>query len=59
MYLNGEGVPPSDVEAYFWFSLAKAQEPALAKKYLKRLEDKMSDKEIARAEELLANWRLN
>ena len=55
MYDNGRGVPEDYVRAYAWYNLAAAQglEPAVKAK--EGLRERMTAKQIARAEQELSN----
>ena len=57
MYARGEGVPRDRVTAYFWLTLAEAEEPRHARVLMDSLEDVLSDEEIATARERAKRFR--
>ena len=56
MYGTGEGVPMNYVKAYMWYSLSKAQGNEDAAKGLYIIEKEMTPAQIAKAQELAAEW---
>ena len=52
MYTQGQGVPKDDVQAYAWFSIAAAQGNAAAKKGKDIVAGRMTDEQIAKAQQL-------
>ena len=52
MYDNGEGVPEDYVRAYAWFNLAATQGHESAVKAKDILRERMTTKQITRAQEL-------
>ena len=56
MYAKGEGVPVNNVKAYMWWSLAKAQGHENAAFYLDIVKKGMTATQIAKAQELAAEW---
>ena len=59
MYKNGEGIGQDNARAHFWFSLAAAQGFRLARTQRDILARQMSTDEIAEAERLMREWKLN
>ncbi len=59
MYQKGEGIGQDNAKAHFWFSLSAAQGLRLARKHRDLLAKQMSPDEIAEAERLLREWKLN
>ncbi|MGM0599689.1 MAG: tetratricopeptide repeat protein [Candidatus Rifleibacteriota bacterium] len=57
MYENGEGVESDPVKAYFWYSLAEKQGDKDAKRLRRELEFRLSGKELAKAKEMLQDWK--
>jgi TPR repeat protein len=56
MYANGRGVPENDVKAHMWWSLAKAQGDKDAPGGLDAIKPRMTRAQIAKAQELAAEW---
>ena len=52
IYADGEGVPEDDVRAYAWYNLAAVQGHEPAFKAKESLRERMTPKQIARAQEL-------
>ena len=59
MYANGVGAARSDSQAYFWFSIARAQEPEETDKYLATLRERLSADEIAKIGEDVDWWTVD
>lgn len=57
MYMNGEGVPKDDVQAYMWLSQAAARGVTAAAQKRDRLASLMSSAQIAEAEKLVREWK--
>ena len=57
MYFEGEGVPKDDVQAYAWFSIAAAQGNAYAIQGKGIVAGRMTDEQIANAQELSRKLR--
>ena len=58
LYEHGHaGVPQDKVEAYKWYTLAKAKDPALVEDALEQLGSRLSPEQIDEAKSLVANWR--
>ena len=56
MYYNGRGVPENDVQAYMWWSIAKAQGDVLAADWLDDVKERMIPIMITKAQALAAEW---
>jgi hypothetical protein len=56
MYADGEGVPQDNVRAYAWWSVAATQGKEDAKKYKGSVQDLMTPKQIAKGQELAAEY---
>lgn len=60
MYLRGRGVPVNFIDAYMWFSIAKATPGRRAYQrasfYMERVEMGMTRAQIARAQSMAAAW---
>lgn len=60
MYAAGQGVPQDDVRAYMWLTLAGALGPSLrviVAEALKPIAGRLSPAQLARARDMLRNWR--
>jgi TPR repeat protein len=57
MYVEGQGVSSSSVQAHMWFSLSAQQGNESAQYRLERLVPDMSQEEIAEAEQLAEDWK--
>jgi TPR repeat protein len=57
MYANGEGVPESKVDAYFWWNLAAAQGDENARELRESVAPLMSREQIAEAQRRSAAWK--
>jgi TPR repeat protein len=58
-YAAGMGVPPDDVAAYMWFSLAAAQGDQDSKQQLEAMNKTMMPEQKAEAEKRAREWRPN
>jgi uncharacterized protein len=65
MYLKGQGVPQNYVLAHMWFNLAASQTPASKKadrasavSHRDSVESKMTPEQIAEAQKLARDWKL-
>ena len=56
MYIQGTGVPEDNVRAHMCISLAKAQGHENAAKVLDLLKKEITPAQIAKAQELAAEW---
>ena len=56
MYYNNRGVPENDVQAYMWWSIAKAQGDVLAADWLDDVKERMIPTMITKAQALAAEW---
>jgi hypothetical protein len=59
MYEDGQGVPQDNVLAHMWFNLAAAQGDPNGKRYRDLVAEKMTPQQIAQAQELARNWKIN
>ena len=57
MYDKGQGVPQDYVLAHMWFSLASTKGIKKAIEKRKSAESKMSPAQIAKAQEMVRNWK--
>ena len=57
MYVNGEGVPQDDLEAYKWLSLSVSYGDRTAIIARDRVADKMTPSKISQAQKLAQKWK--
>ena len=56
MYGLGKGVPVNYIDAYMWWSLAKAQGHERAATSLDRIKKRMTPADISKAQALASEW---
>ena len=59
MHANGQGVSADYVLAYMWFDLASNQGFGPSDNYKRMLANELTPEQIAKADEMSANWVTN